>query len=177
MLRVNVVVEGQAEEEFVNGVMAPEFHARQIFMFGRALQTGRRGGVVYRGGAVKYQRLQKELLRWQAANPNAVRTTMIDLHRLADDFPGYKPAMKSRDPFDRARMLEKEMASDMDMPLFLPYIQVHEFEALLLTQPEIFSSEFPEHANEVERLCDSVALFPTPEHIATARKPRRRNGS
>jgi len=60
MLRVNVVVEGQAEEEFVNRVMAPEFHAPQVFLFGRALQTGRRGGAVYRGGAVTFQRLRKE---------------------------------------------------------------------------------------------------------------------
>ncbi|MCC6362553.1 MAG: DUF4276 family protein [Bryobacterales bacterium] len=177
MLRVNVVVEGQAEEEFVNGVMAPEFYARQVFLFGRALQTGRRGGVVYRGGAVTYQRLRKELLRWLANDRSALRTTMIDMYRLADDFPGYKPAMKLRDPFDRARMLEKEMASDMDMPLFLPYVQVHEFEALLLTQPEIFSSEFPGQANEVERLCDSVALFPHRSTLTTARKPRRRSAS
>jgi len=101
MLRVNIVVEGQAEEDFVNAVMAPEFHARQVFLFGRALQTGRRGGVVYRGGAVNYKRLRKELLRWQADDRNALRTTMIDLYHLEDDFPGYEAAMKLTDPLDR----------------------------------------------------------------------------
>jgi len=57
------------------------------------------------------------------------------------------------------------MASDMQMPLFLPYIQVHEFEALLLAEPEIFLSEFPEQATEVDQLCAAVSRFLTPEHI------------
>ncbi|MCC6344804.1 MAG: DUF4276 family protein [Bryobacterales bacterium] len=162
---MNVVVEGQAEEQFVNRVMAPEFHERQMFLFGRALQTGRRGGMVYRGGAVTYQRLRKELLRWLADDRSALRTTMIDLYRLADDFPGYQAAMKLNNPVDRALLLETEMAKDMQMPSFLPYIQVHEFEALLLAQPDKFSVEFPGQTANVERLRTAVALFPTPEFI------------
>ena len=39
-------------------------------------------------------------------------------------------------------------AEDMADPRFIPYIQLHEFEALLLSEPEAFSLSISRHMRE-----------------------------
>lgn len=47
----------------------------------------------------------------------------------------------------------------------IPYIQLHEFEALLLSDPEKFDWQYIEHDRAIARLVELASRFPSPELI------------
>jgi len=58
-------------------------------------------------------------------------TTMIDLYAISAEFPGLAEAEKLRHlPEKRVETLEQAFARDIDDPRFVPYIQLHEYEAI-----------------------------------------------
>jgi hypothetical protein len=61
--------------------------------------------------------------------------------------------------------LEEALGKDFDHPRFVPYIQLHEFEALLLADPSKFDWEFIEHDAAIRRLQALAASVATPELI------------
>ncbi|MDB6131706.1 MAG: hypothetical protein JWM04_2813, partial [Verrucomicrobiales bacterium] len=54
---------------------------------------------------------------------------------------------------------------DIGRPNFHPYIQVHEFEALILTRPSVLKDYYPEHSLGITELCLECESFTTPEEI------------
>jgi hypothetical protein len=57
----------------------------------------------------------------------------LDYYGLPEDFPG-KAEMahrKFKNPYERVTYLEEKFAEDIDDRRFLPYIMLHEFEAVL----------------------------------------------
>ncbi len=68
-------------------------------------------------------------------------------------------------PFARVAALEEALGKDINHPRFVPYIQLHEFEALLLSDPSKFDWEFIEHGAAIRRLAEMCAAYTTPELI------------
>jgi hypothetical protein len=58
-------------------------------------------------------------------------TTMLDLYALPATFPGWAEAGACPTPQQRVTALESALHCDLGDPRFIPYIQLHEFEALL----------------------------------------------
>jgi len=79
-------------------------------------------------------------------------TTMFDLYALPDDFPGYAEAQQAAAPCKKVAELEKKLSEDINCPRFIPYIQLHEFEALLLADPSKLDWEFLEHEKAIQSL-------------------------
>jgi len=71
----------------------------------------------------------------------------------------------SSDPLKRVQCLESQLAIDLKDYRLIPYIQLHEFESLLLSQTEAFSAAFPSRDFEIEQLRGIREAFPSPEHI------------
>jgi len=101
----------------------------------------------------------------QDQRANARFTTMVDLYRLPNDFPGYDECRKKNDPFDRVRCLEEGIRNDVDDRRFFPYVQLHEFEALLFSEVDAFETAFPGQPEVVRSLAEIEAGFLSPEHI------------
>ncbi|MGA3190744.1 MAG: DUF4276 family protein [Bryobacteraceae bacterium] len=175
LIRLHVVVEGQTEEGFLNEVVAPELGALGIFIDTHSITTGRKRGRLFRGGWGSYGQLRRDLLRWmkQDQNPDAWFSTMVDLYGLPNDFPGHTECQKLPDPRQRVLCLEEHLALDIRDGLaggaahqrFIPYIQLHEFEALLFADPGMFLKAFPEEGQIVAQLQAIRARFQSPEHI------------
>jgi hypothetical protein len=89
-------------------------------------------------------------------------TTMIDLYALPGDFPGFEDCAKLSQTVDRAECLEQRLAQDLDHRQFIPYIQLHEFEALLFSDVSQFEIDFP---GAIEKLKTIRGQFQTPEEI------------
>ncbi|MBZ0254161.1 MAG: DUF4276 family protein, partial [Candidatus Methylomirabilis sp.] len=125
------------------------------------------GGYSYRGGISKYEQIKRDLDLWlcERTAENDRFTTMIDLYRLPRDFPGWSQCLVTDDPYERVARLEKRLGEDVDSPRFVPYIQLHEFEALILADPCRLTDAFPDEADAVQRLVCLAEGFPTPEHI------------
>lgn len=178
LIRLHVLAEGQTEESFVNEVLAPELGAHDIVANAHCITTGRRHGRLFRGGLTNYEHLARDLTLWmkQDQNEDSWFTTMIDLYRLPTNFPGRSSVPLTVAAHVRAARLEAELSMDMvarlgDLPVsrrLIPYIQLHEFEALLFSDPSAFLEAFPGNQTAVERLTAIRAQFQNPEEIDDA---------
>ncbi|MEW5829456.1 MAG: DUF4276 family protein [Chloroflexota bacterium] len=169
MSRLNILVEGQTEETFVNNVLSPHLGQFGVFAVARKVETGRKWNKIFRGGldqARGYTKLKKDMALWmrEDQNPDAFFTTMIDLYAIPADFPGRDISI-GLPVYERVRNIEQAFAEDINHPRFIPYIQVHEFEALLFSDPRQFDWEFIDHDSAIQKLVVLLSAFENPELI------------
>jgi hypothetical protein len=133
--RLYLLVEGQSEEKFCKDVLGPHLNARGIWLIPiivatkRDRQTGQKskGGGRWTGWARDLRRLTME-----HSGPGVRFTTLFDLYGLPDDFPGADAHSSVSDTVRRAGLLEQAMADSIGDWRLIPYLQRHEFEALVL---------------------------------------------
>jgi hypothetical protein len=169
MIRLNAIVEGQTEEAFVHAVLAEHLAQREVFIAVRCVETSRdkKQHKKYTGGLLDFGRARRDLLRWikEDQKPEAWFTTMFDLYDLPEDFPDYAEALKQGTPAGRVEILERAFSKAISHPRFIPYLQLHEFEALLFADPSKLDWEFIEHAEAIQQLIALAAKFGSPEEI------------
>ena len=172
-VRLHFVVEGQTEEAFVNQVLKPHLGGMSIWVDVRRVETGRKRGFIHRGGIISYAKVKKDITNWlsQDRKPDARFTTMFDLYGLPESFPGYGAATRERDPYARVRILEDALREEIGDRRFIPYFQLHEFEALLLSDPRRLDVQFHDQGAEagIRNLIEMVSGFASPELIDDGR--------
>jgi hypothetical protein len=176
MIRLHFVVEGLSEKQFVDLVLKPHLAMVNVFTDCRLVETrlerrtiaGRVETTSHRGGSINYQHWKRDLQTWMKSdrNPDARFTTLLDLYKIPSNFPGFKAA-QDRPAAERADMLQDTMADDLELSpgILLPYIQVHELEALLLSDVAKFADEFPERTTAILALADSLSGRANKEEI------------
>lgn len=165
MKKVLVLVEGQSEEWFVKKILNPNFNHKNIFFIPTILTTKRVfSGPNYKGGVSTYGKLKRELLKLFNDSSASIVTTMLDYYRIPTDFPGFneKP---SGNCYQKVKFLEDRFYLDVNKRNFIPYLQLHEFEALILSQIEKFEKVFPENIEEIEKLRQLIEKYKSPEEI------------
>lgn len=163
MKRVHVLVEGQTEEAFINRLVAP-FLTPHVALIPIILSTKRtKTGRKFRGGITSFAKLRRELLLL-LGDTSATVTTMIDYHGLPQDFPGLDE-LPPGDAYARVEHLERSLFDDLDNPRFLPYLSLHEFEALLFVDLEAVGAVVSALPQEHRRLTDSLTPAARPEEI------------
>ena len=156
MTRLNVLAEGYTERDFAEKLLAPYVDPQGRQVFARCVTTGRdhRKGRVYRGGLPNYGKVKADLTRWLKECPgrDVYFSTMFDYYALPTDFPGYDEAIRKADAYERVLFMEDAFAKDVGDPRLIPYIQLHEFEALLFVAPRELSWTYIESENAIENL-------------------------
>ncbi len=167
MIRLHVIAEGQTEETFVNTVLANHFGTFDIVTDVRCVMTARRRGISYKGGLVKYEHARKDIMLWTKEDhkADAFFTTMFDVYALPEDFPGYTESRQIGEPYDRVAHLEKSLAREVDHRRFIPYLQLHEFEALILADPTKLGWAFIGFEQQIADLVDMCKQYESPELI------------
>lgn len=158
-IRLHITAERQTEERFVKKILTPHLADRGIYTDVRCVLTSRdkRTGREYRGGFRRrsaYEKDRFDITTWlkEDNNPECRFTTMFDLYALPVDFPGYREAEKERDPYRRVFTLEKALTTDIDDSRFFSYIQLHEFETLILADPDKLAQEYLEYGSQIQGL-------------------------
>ena len=160
-LRLNFIVEGQTEERFVNTVLRDHFAARSIVAVAHCVTTRREQRAEHlrrRGGLTTYRHARDDIHRWvrEDGGRDARFTTMFDLYRLPTDFPGYEEAAEAPDPYARVGILEVALSEAVGDTRFVPYIQLHEFEALLFADPSKLDTQFPDRPLAIQQLVETA---------------------
>lgn len=88
---------------------------------------------------------------------------MFDYYGLAPEFPGRETPVGSR-ALERVASVERVCAADINNERFLPYLALHEFEAMLFTAPTEIAIGFGQPALG-SSLQSIRALLKTPEEI------------
>jgi hypothetical protein len=134
-MQLHVVVEGQTEESFVKRCLGPHLDSLGVYTTPILVTTRRdeRTGKKVRKGGGRWKQWRRDiriLLRDGRADLRV--TTLFDLYGLPRDFPGLDAHAAVGDTAVRTGLLEAAMAKDLDDRRVLPYLQRHEFEALVL---------------------------------------------
>ena len=172
MTRALILVEGQTEETFVTELLAPHLAQRDIHIRATILTTKRvKQGPNFKGGVTSYAKVRNDLHRLLGDTNAVLITTMLDYYGLPDDFPGVgnRPAGSG---FQRVAHVEQAFRDDIGNRRFLPYLALHEFEAMLFSAPGEISEAFPDIdvSNQLRRIRDQ---YGSPEEIDEQEPPSR----
>jgi len=170
--RLFIIVEGQTEEAFVKEILQPWFAAQHIHDV-RAIKISTSRG--HKGGFVNYEHLKNDAIRLLKGEKDAFVTTFVDYFRLPTNVPGFVKCKEiSQNTSQKISCLEQAIYEDIGDSRFHPYIQRHEFEALLFSSNAGFEKFFGSPvSNETRNL---INQFDNPEdinaHPATAPSKR-----
>lgn len=170
MKRLYMTVEGQTESAFATNILAPHLASFDVFL-SEPRYTGlvsRRSGRIPRGGLKStFVHTLSDMRNWmkEDRHDDARFTTMIDLYSIPSDFPGFEIAMSYHNGAARAESLCNSLANELRDQRFIPYIQVYEFEALVLVEPERIRTYCQVSEKEIRRLANECRQFSSPEEI------------
>lgn len=163
-IRLYMTVEGPTEREFAETVLKPHLAQFSVGLFPRVLVTNRKQSK--RGGVLSFATFRNDLMRLmnQHTQSDARFTTMVDLYALPKTFPGWAEAERKNLPPDRVTVLETALQAEFDNYRFVPYIQLHEFEALLYCDLSQLVSRIDGAEKPIATLAQEVAGL-APEEI------------
>lgn len=152
---LNILCEGQTEEKFVKEVLKPYCATKNIVVKSRLLVTSKKKNA--KGGLLSFKQAKMDLSLWmrEVAHRNSEThffTTMFDFYALPDDFPGLPESSAITDPYIRIANIEKSFEQNINAKNFIPYIQLHEFEALMFCDIKRLIVEYPKCNKEIEAL-------------------------
>jgi hypothetical protein len=170
MARLYLFAEGETEQAFAGRVLRrhlADFGIDSIHVM--LVAHGRRKGRVHRGGGRNYLPLRDDIrnrLAQEKKNRDVFFTTMFDLYAIHASFPGREEAERLRHlPNERVEFLEKAFADDIRDTRFIPYLQLHEFEAYLFCDPTQFEFFYTQHTYVIRAIQQIAGEYPTPEYI------------
>lgn len=147
MSRLLVHVEGHTEEQFVNELLAPHlygfgYHLVSARMFGNARQRHRRGGVK------PWSSVKRDVVRHLREDNGSISTIMVDYYGMPATGDGAWPGRDASCGLAHEHkatsieaLLLQEVAHEMggDGRRFVPFVLMHEFEALLFSDCQAFA--------------------------------------
>lgn len=165
-ISVYVICEGQTEQLFVGNVLAPVFADRCIF-----LNPCRLGA----GGDVKFDKFCSNVRNFLKQENTTYVTPFIDFYGVNGAWPDLEKA--KRQNFAEAKFetfcsatvaalketLKAEFSPQCIETRFIPYVSMHEFEALLFSDYQILADYFGGKSNDVARILKKN--YASPEEI------------
>jgi len=167
MVRIIIVCEGKTEVAFVRRILYYHLMPFGIFTDPRMIPTSHRS----KGGALNIQRILHYLRRVLRQQSDTYVSTFFDLYALPTDFPGLDWDYSINDPIDRVKKIEQAFHEVVVREIgcrperFLPYIQPHEFEALLFSDTTGFAKVIPAWKRYSQKLSMIRRNSKSPEHI------------
>ena len=132
MTTLTVLCEGATEKNFVVKTLSPHLKNRNVFVKPIDL-----------GGNISVRKLHNQInSTLKSGRGHEYVTTMIDLYGLGK-FPGNE-ARPNETARVRVVRIQDALFDEFPNPNFIPYIQLHEFEALVLVDTEKIRVAFPD---------------------------------
>ena len=165
----DLFAEGQTELTFADIILKPHLANAGVYLHPPVLIAhAKKKGKVHRGGGRKYVPMKNDIRRFlaQENGRDVFFTTMIDLYAIPAEFPGLAEAEKLHHmPAKRVEALEQAFANDIGDIRFVPYIQLHEYEAYLFSDATWFGYFYDHHERQIAALKAIADGHDTPELI------------
>ncbi len=174
MTRLLIIVEGQTEEDFVGRLLAPHLYGYGYLAVNSRLM-GKQRARRRRGGIRPWPEARRDIINHLRADPGIIVSTFVDYYGLPSDRlggwsgraeAGHLPPPAKGDHVERAMLADvvNEMGQGFNPDRFLPYVMMHEFEAMLFSDRQAFARaiDHVELAEPFQKVMDS---FDTPEEI------------
>lgn len=172
--KIIICTEGLTEVKFIQEILAPYLKGNNVNVDIKPtiINTSRvKDGPNFRGGTVKYHKFKKEMKNYLQDTTTTLVTTMFDYYELPPDYP------RRNDKFTNSRIhvakIEREIEHDIQDPRFIMYLQLHEFESLLFSAPDVIEKEM-NRGKQDGNMISIASQFANPEEINTNNPPKMR---
>ena len=170
-VHVYLVVEGQTEQTFIRDVLAPRIASHGIFLYPRLI--GKPG---HKGGDIRFERASIDIGEFLKQRSDTYISTMFDYFRISPAWPGRNTvneqlALGRRlSASEKAELLETATLNEIASAFptlnadtrFIPYIEMHEFEALLFSDPGKLAEGLSVTSQTTQNI---LAQYTNPEEI------------
>jgi hypothetical protein len=170
-VEIYIVVEGQTEQTFVRHILAPDMAGKGFFL--HAALIGKPG---HKGGNIIFDRATIDIGNFLKERSDIYVSTMFDYFRIDDNWPGRDFVIQqiksgaTLSAAEKANALENATLTRIKKLFpncnaegrFVPYIEMHEFEALLFSNPDILAQKLE---IEVDKVNNILAEYNGPEEI------------
>jgi len=151
-IEVIAIVEGKTEQVFIEKILAPYLEDKKIYF--RATQVSKPG---QKGGDVRFSRVKKDLGVHLKQRSDTYVTTLIDYYGTKE-WPGLELVPPKASPTQIAEAINGETKRQVNALFseqqaerrFIPFVAVHEFEALLFSDAGILADHLGIHESKVE---------------------------
>jgi Domain of unknown function (DUF4276) len=169
IIRITAIVEGSTEKNFIDKVLQPYLNKQNIFI--TSILASKAG---QKGGDIKFTRIKKDIEIHLKQSSDTYITLMIDFYGIAE-WKNLDQAKQKNSPSDKANIINQSIQEEIEKLLpeynskkrFIPYVNVHEFEALLFSDIEILSKHLNVDKKQIEQIIKECG---EPERINDSRK-------
>lgn len=160
-VRLHCLAEGETEQIFAERILTPYLARKNIGLSCSLIGK--------RGGDIRFARVKNDLKAFLLGNTSCYLTFMIDFYGTPkNDWPGLSEACRESTPQNKAKTVNQATATAVAALIpndanrrFIPYISMHEFEALLFSESRILATELGVDVS----LIDSILNRYSPEEI------------
>ena len=155
IVQVMVLVEGQTEQLFIKNLLSPYL---ADFTEPKIILTPTLGG--NQGGDVRFSRYERDIGLHLRQCTDAYVTLMVDYYGIREDWPGLEEAKRQTTHSKKAEVMNRETAKEVRKRFpeqnsdvrFIPYVSMHEIEALYFSNPAIIAKKLHIPQKEVESI-------------------------
>ncbi|RKY04780.1 MAG: hypothetical protein DRP56_09640 [Planctomycetota bacterium] len=143
-VNIMAVVEGTTEQFFIRDILAPYLWPKEIFI--TPVIVTKPG---QKGGDVKFSRVKNDIEKYLKQRRDTYLTLFIDYYGIKSDWPGLSEAKLKNNPEEKAEQINQATLGEIEelwprcrpAMRFIPYIAMHEFEALLFSNSTILAQK------------------------------------
>lgn len=152
---VVVLVEGKTEQIFTQSILSPYLASKNVYI--TPIVISKPG---QKGGDVKFARVKNDIGLHLKQRKDTFLTLFIDYYGIKGDWPGLKKAKKQSLPSRKAEIINaatmdqvKGLFSDCRPETrFIPYVAMHEFEAMLFSDPKILAESLGVQQPQIDKI-------------------------
>jgi hypothetical protein len=149
------IVEGKTEQIFIHELVSPYLTQKNIYM--TPIIISKPG---QKGGDVKFSRVINDIELHLKQRKDTFLTLFVDYYGIKNDWPGLKVAKKQLFPDKKAEKINTATKEHVNQLFgkynsdnrFIPYIAMHEFEALLFSDPYELSKQLQVSQKEIDKI-------------------------
>ena len=160
---IYIVVEGQTEQTFVRDVLAPQMAHKGIYLHPALI--GKPG---HKGGDIRFDRAKNDIGNFLRQRNDTYISTMFDYFRIDSKWPGRREVRRqirngaTLTAIHKAEILEAATRNEIVSAFsgcdsenrFVPYIEMHEFEALLFSDANILAEKTEIDVLQIRRIVE-----------------------
>jgi hypothetical protein len=169
MANVIVLVEGPTERLFIKNILAPYLFHKNVFLY-----PSIPGNPGQKGGDVRFAKFEKDIGIHLKQSPSFWVTLLVDYYGIKTDWPGYTQAKRQNGHTKKFGVMCQETKQEVDKLFaaqnaarrFIPYVSMHEFEALLFSDSNILAKALQVQQKEIDAI---LAQCREPEAINDSR--------
>lgn len=166
MKRLDIIVEGPSEREFISQSLAPYLEREGVILSYDVSPIVIHTKPNFRGGMTKYSQLKADILQsLSSSNSDMVVSMMIDFFRLPANVPRPDNYSELASDSEKIYAIERSIAEDINDNRFIPYIQLHEFESFLFANKTGFEYCYGTEDKRCKLLYDIISEYNNPEEI------------